>query len=196
MRRGGGAAAGIPSRGEVPFRAGLLVTQRGGRIDAQPPHGCGGCRDEADGPHDGHDRCQHDRVSRPHLVEQGRDGPAQGQRAGELHLIVEDVTADNVRLRLEGFARLGAPFDPRKANDLKGPFGYEPRLTGFLHYDTKHKRITRLEILAIGDTYGYPNTHDPSWRPAWRPGRQPLAVAFEMVSGTAPADRIPAKVVP
>ena len=57
-------------------------------------------------------------------------------------------------------------------------------------------RITRFEFVAVGDTYGYPNTDDAAWKPSWRPGRQPLGVAFEMVSGTKPAERIPARVLP
>ncbi len=118
------------------------------------------------------------------------------RRGQDLRLIVQDVGADNVRMRLEGHADLGAAFQPAKADDLKGPFGYEPRLTGYLDYNPKTGRITRFEFVAVGDVHGYPNTDDASWKPSWRPGRQPLGVAFEMVSGTKPAERIPARVLP
>lgn len=117
-------------------------------------------------------------------------------RRAELNLIVEQATPEGVRLRLEGFAQLGAAFDASKANDLKGPFGFEPRLMGTLEYDAKKKVITSFEFVALGDSFGYPNTDDASWRPAWRPGRQPLGVAFERVSGQSPLDRMPARILP
>jgi hypothetical protein len=113
-----------------------------------------------------------------------------------LRLIVEEVTADNVRMRLEGFASLGAEFQPARADDLHGPFGYEPRLFGYMDYNPKTSRIARFEFVALGDTYGYPNTDDVAWRSSWRPGRQPLGVAFEMISAAPPGARIPARVVP
>jgi hypothetical protein len=118
------------------------------------------------------------------------------RRGQELHLIVDDVSDRSIRLRLEGFARLGAAFESAKASDLKGPFGYEPQLIGFVEYDRQAKCITRFEFVALGDVYGYPNTDDLAWRPSWRAGRQPLGVAFELISGNAAGDRVPARVVP
>jgi hypothetical protein len=118
------------------------------------------------------------------------------RRGQELHLLVEDVSGENVRLRLEGFADLGAAFDPAKADDLRGPFGYEPRFLGYVDYNPKANRITRFEFVALGDTYGFPYSEDLAWKQTWRPGRHPLGVAFEMVSGNVSADRVPAKVVP
>lgn len=118
------------------------------------------------------------------------------RRGQELSVIVEEASDKNIRLRLEGFASLGAAFEGAKANDLKGPFGYEPKLTGFVDYDREAKRITRFELVALGDVYGYPNTDDLAWKPSWRAGRQPLGVVFEMISGTSPGDRVPARVVP
>lgn len=121
---------------------------------------------------------------------------SEHRRGQELNLIVEEATETKLRLRLEGFARLGAASDAALAGDLKGPFGYEPRLLGFLEYDRAADRITRCEFVALGDVYGYPNTDDLAWKPSWRSGRQPLGVAFEMVSGDKPGERIPAKVAP
>jgi hypothetical protein len=124
-------------------------------------------------------------------------GWSKDQRRGQdLRLIVEEVSADNVRMRLEGFADLGAPFQPAKADDLKGPFGYEPRLSGYLCYNPRTSRISRFEFVALGDTYGYPNTDDAAWKPSWRAGRQPLGVAFEMISGATASERIPPRVLP
>jgi hypothetical protein len=97
----------------------------------------------------------------------------ESRRGQELSLIVADLCEESMRLRLEGFAHLGAAFDPAKANDLGGPFGYEPRLTGFVDYDRKAKRITRFELVALGDVHGYPNTDDLAWRPSYRPAASP-----------------------
>jgi hypothetical protein len=124
-------------------------------------------------------------------------GWGKDQRRGqELRLTVEDVTDRHIRLRLDGSARFGAPYVRERADDLKGPFGYEPTILGFVEYDRKAQRVTRFDFVALGDMHGYPNTDDAAWRPSWRPGRQPLGVAFELVSGNAPADRVPARVVP
>jgi hypothetical protein len=120
----------------------------------------------------------------------------ESRRGQELNLVVEVATDATLRLRLEGFAKLGAAGDASLVDDLKGPFGFEPKLLGHLEYDPKAQRITRFEFVALGDVYGYPNTDDAAWRPSWRAGRQPLGITFEMVSGDTPSERIPAKVAP
>jgi hypothetical protein len=120
-----------------------------------------------------------------------------GVRGGELNLIVEEVSADSVQLRLDGFAQLGAVYDPERGAALTGPFGYEPRVLGRLSYDPRSQKITRFEFVALGDTFGYPNAqNDLAWRPCWRAGRQPLGVAFEMVPGNSPIERIPPSCLP
>lgn len=118
------------------------------------------------------------------------------RRTQELQLVVEEVSAERIRLRLDGSARLGAASISAKVTDLKGPFGYEPSIQGYIDYDRKAKRFTRFDFVAYGDVYGYPNTDDLSWKPSWRPGRQPLGIAFELVSGATPGERVPARVVP
>jgi len=111
--------------------------------------------------------------------------------AGELNLTVDAVAPDFVRLRLDGFASLGTAAPP--ADVVAGKracidqWGYEPRLLGFLEYDPKERRITRFDVVALGDHFGRLGIADS----ASRVGLQPLGISFELVTGDSPADRIP-----
>jgi hypothetical protein len=128
------------------------------------------------------------RIFRYHLVDSTLGEPVSWRAnevlAGELKLTVNKVTPAAVELRLSGFARLGTPTD---ITDLtpKGR-GYEPRLAGTLRYDRKRKVLDRFDVVAVGDVWG----DNPIYQ-AGRAGRQPLGVAFELVHGRSPADRVP-----
>jgi hypothetical protein len=111
-------------------------------------------------------------------------------RAAKLTLTVTEVSPRVVRLRLDGFARLGKEAGP----DLKAGrkacldrWGYEPHLLGFLDYDRRKQVFTRFDVVALGDHFGRLGICDS----ASRPGCQPLGVAFELVTTDAPAERIP-----
>src|SRR3954453_13616924 len=87
-------------------------------------------------------------------------GP-KDDRAGELSVVVEDVSADKLRMRLEGFARLGQPYDPdlaakeaRVERGEAGGVGDEPELYGHLEYDRTARAFTRFDLAALGDYYG------------------------------------------
>lgn len=111
-------------------------------------------------------------------------------RAGELTLTVDAVSPTSIRLRLDGFARLGQEA-PKDVADGKcaciNQWGYEPRLLGFLEYDPRKNVITRFDVVALGDHFGRLGISDS----ASRNGVQPLGITFELVTGDAPADRIP-----
>lgn len=136
-----------------------------------------------------------DRVMRWHLNplsvygETTSLGP-KAVRAGELTLTVDTVTASLVRLRLDGFAKLGKE-PPAAVAEGKcaciDQWGYEPRLLGFIEYDLAKKVITRFDMVAMGDHFGRLGIADS----AARVGLQPLGISFELVTGSAPADRIP-----
>jgi hypothetical protein len=101
-------------------------------------------------------------------------------RGGKMTLIVEEVSKDKVRLRLEGVALLGATFESAS----KHVWGYEPHLLGYLEYHPAEQKITRFDIVALGDAYG-------KLREIFcRPGRQPLGVAFGLVHADVPANRV------
>jgi hypothetical protein len=133
-----------------------------------------------------------DRLCRWHLNPlnvYGESNPlARNQvRAAELRLSITDVSASTVHLRLDGFASLGAELPKDNAAvGYRDRWGFEPRLLGYLEYDRQKKVFTRFDLVALGDHFGKLGIADS----ASRPGRQPLGISFEMVSGTAPADRV------
>lgn len=112
-------------------------------------------------------------------------------RSGELTLTVDDVAPNTVRLRLTGHARLGK-VPPRAVVEGKiaslDQWGYEPRVFGFLEYDPRKQVFTRFDIVALGDHFGRLGNGK---RAPSRLGLQPLGIAFELVEGDQPADRVP-----
>jgi hypothetical protein len=114
-------------------------------------------------------------------------------RAGKMTLTVEEVTTERIRLRVDGFALLGAAYDPaiKPLSHFVGRgfgLGYEPRLLGYVDYDRLEKKIARFDMIALGDLYGVQHEGASLY---FRPGRQPLGIAFELTRGTTPADRYP-----
>lgn len=116
-------------------------------------------------------------------------GPKAVQ-TGKWTLTVDSVVKNSVRLRLDGFARLGKEA-PKEVTEGKcaciDQWGYEPRVLGFIEYDPVKKVITRFDVVAMGDHFGRLGIADS----AARVGLQPLGISFELVTGNAPADRIP-----
>lgn len=111
-------------------------------------------------------------------------------RASELTLTVDAVSESSVRLRVSGFASLGSEPPPEVAQGKCAcvtEWGYEPRVLGAIQYDPARKRITRFDAVALGDQFGRLGISDS----AARIGLQPVGISFELVSGDAPADRIP-----
>ena len=117
-----------------------------------------------------------DRLFRFHLV----DGATclswpwkpEHLRAGELTLTVEAVTAEEVRMRLAGFARLG----PSDADAV------EYRLLGVLSFDPGPRTFTRFDVVAVSETGHHDKTTNT---------RKPLGIAFELVRDDTPANRRP-----
>jgi hypothetical protein len=112
-------------------------------------------------------------------------------RAGQLTLTVDAVAPRVVRLRLDGFGRLGK-VPPVAVAEGKiaslDQWGYEPRVLGFLEYDPQQRVFTRFDIVALGEHFGRLGN---GRRAPSRIGLQPLGIAFELVKGDQPADRIP-----
>lgn len=139
-----------------------------------------------------------DRILRWHLNPlrfYGRYGPdalnRQEVRAGELTLTVEEVLPQAVRLRLEGFGKFGevppAAVAEGKIASLDR-WGYEPHVLGYLEYDPQDRVFTRFDIVALGDHFGRLGN---GRRAPTRIGLQPLGIAFELIKGDQPADRVP-----
>ena len=120
--------------------------------------------------------------------------------AGKLRLTVEAVAKTEVRLRLDGSAVL---HNPRKyLLDYQSPgvkkhsrsqmaLDYAPRLLGYIAYDPVAKKVTRFEVVALGEVRGRPvdsnlfgeRINDPNL----------LGIAFELVADPRPADLVPPK---
>ena len=126
-----------------------------------------------------------ERILRFHLVDNTRGEPPMWRRdeihANDFELIVERVTSAKIELRLQGAALLATDRDAQQAAR-----GYQPTLVGFIEYDRSRQRLTRFDVVAVGDQWG----SGPFTRSDARPGRTPLGVAFELSSGDSPADRI------
>jgi hypothetical protein len=119
--------------------------------------------------------------------------------AGKLALTVEALSANEVRLRLDGLAHLHNPRTGLKTYMSPGvkehtknpriPLDYDPRLLGYLAYDPAKRALTRLEVVALGDVRGRPNGENIL---AERHGEaNPLGIAFEFVRNPRPADLLP-----
>lgn len=124
------------------------------------------------------------RIVRFHLVDNTRGEPPfwsnEDVREASMTLTVEDVSPDRVRLRLVGSVLLATSADVSQADR-----GYDASLLGDIEVDRSSESITRVDVVALGDHWG----EGPYTRGA-RPGRSPLGVAFTLVDGSNPADRI------
>jgi hypothetical protein len=110
-------------------------------------------------------------------------------RDGKLTLTVESLSDNTIRMRMEGFARLGSDFATAEAaaKEKRASSGYEPQLLGALEFDRRKGRFTKFDLVALGDTYGQLGG---DLKYLYRPGRNPLGVAFELVPPNGPiADR-------
>lgn len=128
-----------------------------------------------------------ERLLRFHLIDNTRGEPPmwrrQDIRRSKLTLAVAPVKGDEKKtvLTLEGTALLATAEDTTKADR-----GYDVRLTGEIHLDSASGRITRWEVVAIGDHWG-----QGTYTRGARPGRTPLGVALELADGRQPGDSVP-----
>jgi hypothetical protein len=137
------------------------------------------------------------RLCRYHLIPERIYGEGGGWsvksiRAAELTLVVEDVSATGLRLRAEGFARLGSAYDADMATSPDGPLplGYEPRLQGVIEYDASKSAIARFDLVALGDCWGRMGDANGKSVAVERSGRHPLGFAFELADPSVPANRL------
>ena len=102
-------------------------------------------------------------------------------RESSLTWTVIESDAKEILLRLDGKALLSTDANPTKATR-----GFDLAVTGHLRNDVVSKSITRVDLLVVGDHWG-----DQSLAIDARPGRQPLGIAFALVSGKETTHRIP-----
>jgi hypothetical protein len=114
-------------------------------------------------------------------------------KSAKLSLVVEDVSAERIRLRLEGFVHTGTAFDKDKATTPNGPlgFGFQAPLNGVLEYDRSKQAFVRFDVIALGDVWGRWGDANGKSLFAERPGSTPFGFAFELANGASPTERIP-----
>jgi hypothetical protein len=130
--------------------------------------------------------------------------PARHVRAAELTLTVGDVSADRIDLSLVGHIKTGVAFEkyqadpPAKlgdgtafANDDVSKAGCDLTFSGRLEYDVRKQLFTRFDIVAVGDAWGEGTNRYRGAGKNAEPRRWPLGLAFELVTGNRPIDRIP-----
>jgi hypothetical protein len=105
---------------------------------------------------------------------------------GQMRLTVEDAGNTEVRLRLEGFARLeldrGAGYE-----GVRRKIGYQPSFLGYLAYDPARKVFTRFDLVALGNARGQANGENLMGA---RLGEFPMGVAFELVTPLTSRDHV------
>jgi hypothetical protein len=125
------------------------------------------------------------RIARFHLIDNTRGEPPLWERkqvrTARMKLLVEEVGEKVVRLRIEGQFLLATAADPARADR-----GFDARLLGFLEYGREDGKITRLNMVALGEHWG-----SGTFTRGARPGRTPLGVAFALARGDRPADQVP-----
>ena len=126
-----------------------------------------------------------ERILRFHLVDSTRGEPPMWRRGDirkqEILVRIESVTVSTVRLRIYGTTLLATSAESHKADR-----GFDASILGYIEYQPHKQRITRFDMVAVGDHWGS-GAHT---RRRTRPGRTPLGVAFELTDGQAPADRV------
>ncbi len=140
-----------------------------------------------------------ERIARFHLTPQrattseGGIVSRRSVRSARLASVVEEVSGQWIRMRLEGFVHWGSVYDQSKATTPNGPLrqGFETPIHGRIEYDRVKKVFTRFDMVAPGDVWG--RWGDANGRSMYveRPGRNPFGFAFELATGDSPTDRIP-----
>jgi hypothetical protein len=119
------------------------------------------------------------------------EGSVNSLRAREtaMTLTVEGVTPEAIRMRLDGYGKLGKELDEglRKAPNSRG---CEVRLLGFLSYDRRKAAIDRFDVVGLGEAWGnkmeYVQREIRLEAYPWRYG-----ISCELVRGDSPIDSIP-----
>jgi hypothetical protein len=140
-----------------------------------------------------------ERITRFHLSPRraltSEDGivPKNAIKKATLHVIVDDVSQDRVRLGLEGLIHWGSDYDAAKATTPNGPlaFGYAAPIHGILEYDRPKKAFVRFDVVAPGDVWGRWGDANGNSQTVERPGRTPIGFAFELAQGDSPTNRLP-----
>ncbi len=125
------------------------------------------------------------RVCRFHLVDNTRGEPPlwtrEEVRSQTLTIRQTDATREGLHFEIAGKVLLATDPDPAKAKR-----GYEPEIQGTVVASGDLSKITRFDLLALGNHWG-----EGTYTGGAREGRNPLGVAFELATGKAIGDDVP-----
>jgi hypothetical protein len=104
-------------------------------------------------------------------------------RRGDIKLTIVEATAANVRMRVHGSVLLGKKSGIKTRPDSRIPTPpdlddrYDARLEGLLEFDPKQKKITKWEMVVLGDHQGayWPNIGGPT---SCNFTKEPVALGF------------------
>lgn len=103
--------------------------------------------------------------------------------------VLGESDQSTVQLRLDGYGKMGAPFDAPAAAKARTR-GCELRVIGRGVYDVKTQKFTSFDLAGIGEAWG--NKMEYTQREIRIPGdRWTYGIACELVTGNSPYDRIP-----
>lgn len=113
-------------------------------------------------------------------------------KAARMTVVVEEASAERIRMSVDGFVHWGSDYDEAAATSPDGPLamGFETPLRGCLEYDRARQAFVRFDVVAAGDVWGRWGDANGKSLPVERPGRAPFGFAFEL-AGDSPTDRIP-----
>jgi hypothetical protein len=140
-----------------------------------------------------------ERMARFHLLprrsmtSEGSGLSKRDVKSAKLTLTVEEVSAERIRLSLDGFIHTGTDFDPDRAITPNGPlgFGYTTPIQGILEYNRRKNAFVRFDIAAPGEVWGRWGDANNNSLPIERPVKTPFGFAFELAKGDSPSERIP-----
>lgn len=114
-------------------------------------------------------------------------------KSAKLGFAVEEVTAERIRMVLDGFIHTGTDFNAAEATTPNGPlmFGFATPLRGIVEFDRTKNVFTRFDIAALGEVWGRWGDANGKSLFAERPGRTPFGFAFELATGDSPTHRLP-----
>jgi len=125
------------------------------------------------------------RLARFHLTDNTRGEPPMWTkpqvRSTSLKLVVDAIADNEVRLKLSGAILLATD-----ANVKTAQRGYDVSLIGDIRYNLASRKMTRFDIVALGDHWG-----QGPYTGGARPGRTPLGIALELANPERAADRVP-----
>jgi hypothetical protein len=114
-------------------------------------------------------------------------------KTAQVELVVDQVSAETITIRLTGAVHWGSEFDAALATSPGGPLGlgFSTSLHGRLEFDRPKGAFVRFDMVAPGHVWGRWGDANGKSMYVERPGKTPFGFSFELASGASPTERIP-----